>query len=72
MSKFFTGIGTVLITLGALMFIWGLFTLFCGKSGSGVKVMILGFIMVFLGGYFVNPALLGVGSSGKEIPKGYH
>ncbi len=72
LSKAFTTVGTILVTFGALMFVWGLFTLFCGKSGSGVKVMILGFVMVFLGSYFINPALLGVGSTGKEVPKGYH
>ena len=72
LSKVFTTAGTILVTLGALMFVWGLFMLFCGKSGSGVKVMILGFVMMFLGGYFINPAFIGVGSTGKEVPKGYH
>ena len=72
LSKVFTTVGTVLVTLGALMFIWGLLSLFCGRTSSGVKVMLLGFVMMFLGGYFINPALIGAGGTGREVPKGYH
>ncbi len=70
--KIFSTAGTIMVTLGVLLMIWGLFSLFCGRRGSGVKIMLLGFVLIYLGGYLVAPQVLGAGGSGEQIPKGYH
>jgi len=72
LAKIFTTAGTILVSLGVLMFVWGLFTLFCGSRTGGVKIMILGFLLAFIGGYLLNPALIGASGTGKDIPRGYH
>ncbi len=70
--KIFSTAGTIMVTLGVMLMIWGLFSLFCGRRGSGVKTMLLGFVLIYLGGYLVAPQVMGAGSSGEQIPKGYH
>jgi len=71
-SNTFNTLGTILVTIGALMMIWGLFTLFCGRAGGGVKMMLLGFVILFIGGWFLAPSLIGSTSTGREVPQGYH
>ena len=70
--KIFSTAGTIMITLGVMLMIWGLFSLFCGRGGSGVKTMLLGFVLIYLGSYFIAPQVIGAGGSGEQIPKGYH
>ena len=71
-SNTFNTIGVILFTLGTLMMLWGLLILFCGKNLSGIKLMLLGFLICYIGGFFLAPATLGSSSSGKDIPQGYH
>ena len=71
-SKIFNTAGTIMITLGVLLMVWGFFTLFCGKTGSGVKTMLLGFVLLYLGGYLIAPEIITAGGSGEPVPKGYH
>lgn len=72
LSKAFTSVGTILVTFGVIMFMWGMLSLFCGRTSAGVKVMVLGAVLIFLGGYFITPSLVGAGSTGKRVPRGYH
>ncbi|MFX1393524.1 MAG: hypothetical protein ACFFAH_08110 [Promethearchaeota archaeon] len=60
------------MSFGVLLMVWGLFTLFCGSRTGGVKIMIMGFIMAFIGSYFLNPAIFGASGTGREVSSGYH
>jgi len=71
-SKTFNFIGTTLMVLGGLMLIWGLFSLFCGSTSGGIKLMILGVLLIIIASYFLAPATIVASSSGREAPQGYH
>ncbi len=75
----FTPIGTISITLGSLMVVWGLFSLFCShRKSAGIKLMIMGVLLIWVGMYFTSFVVdfsFPVGSSGdseRSRPKGYH
>ncbi|MFX0142287.1 MAG: hypothetical protein ACFFDN_52090 [Candidatus Hodarchaeota archaeon] len=71
-GSLFNIIGSTFITIGIILMLWGIFTIVCGKAFGGIKLLILGVLLIYIGGFFVAPALFGVSSSGKEISEGYH
>ena len=42
-------IGTICTTIGAFILVFGLLSLFCGRSGSGLKIMITGVFLLIIG-----------------------
>lgn len=70
-SQIFEFIGNLSLFIGALIAIWGLFSLLCGSKGGGIKLMILGIMLILFAGYMLNPGALYFGGFGSEIPQGY-
>ncbi|MHA1149366.1 MAG: hypothetical protein ACTSR8_14110 [Promethearchaeota archaeon] len=65
-----TSIGSVLIWLGGLLFIWGLISLLCNPRGlRSIKTMVLGFMVLYIGFYLVTPTV-GFGPRATKISSG--
>lgn len=47
-------IGMILMTFGVFVFVWGIFTLLCSNKVKGVGIMIEGFMLILLAGYFMG------------------
>lgn len=75
-GSFFSGvfklIGTVCYTFGILLLVWGFLTLICFRSLSAIKIMLIGFILILIGNFWLDPGTFGIITQGKEVPKGYH
>ena len=71
-STIFKTAGTVCCTLGILVLAWGFLTLICTRSFKAISIMLLGFFLLMLGNFFLEPGMFGVISDGKAVPKGYH
>ena len=66
-------IGTICTTLGIFMLVFGLLSLFCGRSGSGLKVMIMGVFLVIIGTSITGFSFFTFieGTDAPPISKGY-
>ena len=75
-GTFFSGvfrlIGTVCYTFGVLLLAWGFLTLICFRSLSAIKIMLIGFFLVLIGSFWLDPGTFGLITNGKVISKGYH
>ncbi len=71
-SQAFTTLGTICLTLGLIIMVWGFLMLLCARSMKAISVMLVGFFLMLLGSFFLEPANLGVISNGESVPKGYH
>lgn len=71
-SRIFRMIGIVCTTVGALILVWGILTLFCTRSFKAISIMLLGFFLIILGSFWLDPGTFGLFTHGKEVPKGYH
>jgi len=72
LSQTFDIIGKLCIAIGGIMVVWGLLNLLCRRSMGGAALMIMGAILLFIGGWFAAPGTIGMMTTGKEVPKGYH
>ena len=65
-------IGTVIMTFGVFVFIWGIFTLLCSNKVKGVGIMIYGFLLILLAGYFMGFELIQfIAGNDPSIHRGY-
>ena len=71
-SQAFRTLGTICLTLGVLIMVWGFLTLICTRSMKAISFMLLGFFLMLLGSFFLEPGNLGIISNGEKVPKGYH
>ncbi|MFX1259873.1 MAG: hypothetical protein ACFFAN_18645 [Promethearchaeota archaeon] len=71
-SAVLNGIGTLCLIFGGLILVWGILSIFCGRTMGGVKTALLGFLILVIGLYCLNPGYFGITTSGKDVPKGYH
>jgi len=70
LSSVFNGIGTICVTFGGLLMAWGFCLVVSCKSTRYVGMMVIGFILMYVGGFLVAPGtFVGIG---PEIPQGYH
>lgn len=66
-------IGKYLLIVGLLMFLFGFLNLILMGGGlRGVKPMILGFLLMVLATWIIDPGSLGTYTHGAPVPKGYH
>ncbi len=65
-------LGQLFFTIGGLMFAWGLISLFCSRSKTGIMLMLMGAVMLLLASYLLGPQTIGVLSGSPEATKGYH
>ncbi|MFX0136067.1 MAG: hypothetical protein ACFFDN_20675 [Candidatus Hodarchaeota archaeon] len=78
LSKILLAFGTIMIMFGLFLCGFGLVQLWCGRSSSAIKKMILGFVIMYLGGFFLGlafnmPAFGSTGDGGTGgVPEGYH
>lgn len=70
-SDLFEKIGTFILYGGLMLLGFGFFRMFTG-SLKGVKVALLGVILIWVAINFFNPGLWGIITHGKEISQGYH
>ena len=74
-STYFSGsltyIGTILVNLGVLILIWGLASLVCTKSFRSLKTMVVGFLLLYIGMWFISPNI-GAGFGPSTTSTGYH
>jgi hypothetical protein len=71
-SRIFRMLGMVCTTVGALILVWGVLTLFCTRSFKAISIMLLGFFLIIIGSFWFNPGTFGVFTHGREVPKGFH
>ena len=67
-SFVFNEIGTICLTFGTLMMVWGFCLVVSTKSTRYVGMMVVGFILVYLGGFLIAPGTFG----SPDVPQGYH
>lgn len=78
LTKILLAFGTLLIIFGLFLCGFGIVQLWCGRSSSALKKMILGFVIIYLGGFFIGlafkmPAFGSTGDGGTGgVPEGYH
>ncbi len=53
-NPIFVFVGNVLLIFGGIMFVWGLLTIFCGRSLKGVKIMVEAVLILILAGMFLD------------------
>jgi len=71
-SRVFTIIGTACYTFGFILLIWGFLTLICFRSLSAIKIMLVGFFLILIGNFWLDPGTFAIITDGKTVPKGYH
>ena len=67
-----TKAGQILFVLGVLLLIWGIFSLLCHGGLKALRPMIIGFLLIVLAGYMINPGFFAFTSHGDTTPKGYY
>lgn len=70
-SQIFFLIGGLCYFFGFLFIIWGIVTIFCGRSFNGVKLLIVGVLLIWIASYFAAPTI-NIGPHREEIPIGYY
>ncbi len=71
-SSIFRAVGIVCYTIGVLMLVWGILTLFCTRSFKAIGIMLVGFFLIIVASFWFEPATFGIFTHGKEVPKMYH
>jgi len=71
-SNIFHTIGTVCLTLGVLIFIWGFLFLICTRSMKAMSLMLFGFILILIASFWLEPGTMGIMTNGEPVPRGYH
>ena len=66
-------IGTICTTIGVFVLVLGMLSLFCGRSGSGLKIMIMGVFLVIIGTLItgLNFFMFIEGNGAPSMSKGY-
>lgn len=78
LSKILLAFGTLLVMFGLFVCGFGLVQLWISRSSNAIKLMLLGFVMMYLGGFFIGmafnmPAFGSTGDGGTGgVPEGYH
>ena len=73
LDSIFGFIGPIITTFGGYMLIFGFFSLICGKRMGGVKVMLVGVIFLYIGGFCVGTNYMAYFTGGAtEVPQGYN
>ena len=67
-----TKAGQVLFVAGVLLMIWGIFSLLCRGGLRALRPMIIGFLLIVLAGYMINPGFFAFITHGDTTPKGYY
>lgn len=71
-SNVFRLIGSVCYTFGVLLIVWGFLILICTRSFKAVSIMLVGFFLILIGSFWLDPGTFGIFTNGKVVPKGYH
>lgn len=70
-SGIFDQVGLFLLFGGLILLGIGFIKMFTG-SLKGIKLALLGVILIWVSLNFFNPGLWGIVTHGKEVPQGYH
>ena len=71
LSGSLTYIGNILVQIGVFFLIWGLTSLVCTKSFRSLKPMVVVFLLLYIGMWFISPNI-GAGFGPSTTSKGYH
>ena len=71
-SQIFSVVGTFCVFFGVLFMVFGILSIFLRRPYKGIQLLCLGFILIYLAGYFIIPGIMGSRTGGKGVPKGYH
>jgi len=72
-ENFISSIARIIMIIGGFMLIWGLISIFCTQSSRGLKTMVRGFLLLFLGAILLNLDFFIFFSEMNEgILRGYH
>ena len=53
-NPIFVFVGNMFLIFGGILIVWGLLTIFCGRSLKGVKIMVEGVLILILAGMFLD------------------
>lgn len=71
-SSIFNAVGIFCVTMGAVILVWGFIILFCTRSFKAISIMLLGFFLIVMGSFWLEPGTFGIITHGREVPKGYY